>query len=383
MDVLEPIEPGGMPGPVSPPSLGQPFGDPYGVTETMDAAPAPRRRRLTRALIATAVVAGIAGAAIGIGVSGNSGRSTLTFRPAASTGSSSSSGSSSSPGNTKHVRPGRRFGRIVAGTVSKVSGSAITVTLPKGTQTATVTTNAKTVYRKIVQGKVSDIKAKDTVAVIGTTASNGHLNATYIAIVPADLVKPAPATGTPKAPKMPPAPATPPAGAPRPNLPRLNNVVLGQVSSVNGTSFVVTRRDGTTVTVDTSTTTTKVFEEVAAKSSDVVANVHIAAIGTPGTTPLSLTATRIEILPAGLASQSGPMFGPGFGFGLPFGPGFGVPFGPGFGPGGFGGPGFARGFGHGWGPRGPMGKPGTGSGSSSGSSGSSNSGTATPQSVSA
>ncbi len=84
MDVLEPIEPEGSssaPGPLSPPSLGHPLGDPYAPTAPV---PQPRRRRLIQALVATAVVAGIAGAAIGIGVAeGSSGRSTLTFRSAA------------------------------------------------------------------------------------------------------------------------------------------------------------------------------------------------------------------------------------------------------------------------------------------------------------
>ena len=395
MDVLEPIEPEGIPGPTTPPSLGHPLGDPYALPETelaAEFAPAPHRRRLGRALVATAVVAGIAGAAIGVGVAGSHGRATLTFQPAATTGGSGSTGSSSSA-RKPHNRQALWSGRIVAGTVSKVNGHTITVSTLKTNTTETITTNTDTKYGKIILGKVSDIKTQQTVAVLGTSASNGQVTANYVVIVPAGLLTPP--AGAPKAPANAPKhpfPFDPPEGAPNfappkapagaPALPRLGGLVIGKVTSVNGTSFVVTRRDGTKVTVNT-TSTTKVIEQATATAADVVVNAHIVAIGTPGTTANTMTASRIEILPASLASLSPS------GLGLPFALPFALPFGGAFGgPGSFGfgfGPGMRMGHGFGgWGMRGPDGQPANGSGSGSGSSsGSSSSGTATTQSVSA
>jgi hypothetical protein len=363
MDVLEPIEPEEGPARLGPPPLGQPLGDPYGAP----AGPAPRRRRLIQAVVATALVAGLVGTAIGIGVAGTNGRATLAIRPAAST--SGQSGSSGSSGATDWPRKGAglRFGRIVGGTVTKVSGDTITVATPFTNQTATVTTTAQTVYRKIVLGQVSDIKNQDKVAVVGTTAANGHLTASFIAIIPTDLVKPAPPAGAPATPP-PGAPATPPPGV-KPMVPRLTlpNIAIGTVSSFNGTSFVVTRRDGTKVTVDTNSAT-KVLKEVAATKAEVVPNTRIIAVGTPGATVGTLTASRIEILPASLPGAAGVAgaAGPGFGFGFPFG----LPFGPGLRAG--------HGFGHRWGPA-PAGQPGTGPATGGRSSGSA---PATPQSVS-
>jgi hypothetical protein len=389
MDVLEPIEPEGIPGPTTPPSLGHPLGDPYAqpatgaLSEPMPAA-APHRRRLGRVLVATAVVAGIAGAAIGVGVAGSHGRSTLTFQPAATTGGSGSSGSSSSSKAAK-AHNGRefRFGRLVAGTVSKVNGNTITVTTAKAGTTDTITTNGQTKYGKIVLGKVTDIKTQQTVAVVGKAGTTANtLTASYVAIIPAGLLKPP--AGAPAPPANAPAHPMPkpPAGAPS-LPPRLRNIVIGQVSSVNGTSFVVTRRDGTKVTV-TTTSTTKVIEQATATAADVVVNTHIVALGTPGTTANTLTASRIEIIPASLASMAPTGFGFAFGpLGLPFGgfggPGFGGFGGPGGGP--FGGPGMrfgGHGFGGGWGMKGSNGQPGAGSGSGS-SSGSSSAGSVTPQ----
>ena len=79
---------------------------------------------------------------------------------------------------------GMPFGRGgIMGTVEKIEGSVITVTIPDGT--VNVITSDSTTVQKMDSGSLTDIKTGDSITVSGDRQDDGSIQATSIVIAPA------------------------------------------------------------------------------------------------------------------------------------------------------------------------------------------------------
>ena len=77
---------------------------------------------------------------------------------------------------------GRRGGRGVGGAIESVEGNTLTVTTPRGP--VTVTTDAETTVRKMVEGSLEDLKQGAQIRVIGPRDEDGNVTATAITLIP-------------------------------------------------------------------------------------------------------------------------------------------------------------------------------------------------------
>jgi hypothetical protein len=202
-----------------------------------------------------------------------------------------------------HARMGGhgRFGIVRGGgggTITQISGSALTVRTQEGTET--VTTSGSTQYMKDRQSiAFSDLKVGDVVRVIPDATS----------------AKPAtPGTGTITATR----------------IVVVEPMLAGRVAAIDGSTVSLVGRDGRELTV-TLTDATRYFNGTqGADRAAVTVGSHIAATGSQDSVT-HLTASTVTVLPAS-GSGAGPM-----GRGLPGRPGhFGPGGGGGFAPGGFG-----------------------------------------------
>jgi hypothetical protein len=148
-----------------------------------------------------------------------------------------------------------------AGVVTNVNGDTLTITGFDGT-THTVTLNGSTRYQKAGQSAAqSDVTTGTAIEVEGTLNSDGSLSAVRVTI----------------------------------QTPRLD----GQVSAVNGSSYTIKGRGGSTYTVASTSSTVYVNADgSAATASAVKSGVSISAEGTLSSDGKTLTALRIVILPA-------------------------------------------------------------------------------------
>lgn len=145
----------------------------------------------------------------------------------------------------------------VAGTISKIDATTITVTL-NGNKTATVKTDSTTVYRQAGQAiSRSDLAAGQRVVAAGTTASDGSLLAQAVNVQPA--------------------------------------LVYGTVTKKSGSTLTISTVGGGTATVRVNSKTTY---QVAGKSSPTLADVAVGdgivaqgVLGKDG----SLTATAVRV----------------------------------------------------------------------------------------
>jgi len=181
----------------------------------------------------------------------------------------------------------------------------------------------------VTTATLADVNVGDHVAVFGTDTDN-TVTATKVAI------------GGPGGPGH----ADGPGGGHGPSFGGTPPAAFGTVASVGTDTFTLTSRDGTTVTVKVSGSTTYEDPSVTtATLADVKVGDHVAVFGTD--TDNTVTATKVAVGGPGGPGQGG---GPG-----PGGPGQG-------GPGGFGGPGGGR-----WAPSTSKGTSSSGAASSGGS----------------
>ena len=166
----------------------------------------------------------------------------------------------------------------VAGVVTNVNGSTVTMTGFDGAS-HTVNLTGATRYKKAgATATSSDVATGVALAVQGSLNGDGSITAVLVTIrVPS---------------------------------------VAGQVTSVQGTSYTITGRFGSTVTVNATSTTTYISpngSQVAA--STVVSGTYILAQGTLSADGKTLTAQRIVVVPMnGGFAEYGRGFGGGFGF---------------------------------------------------------------------
>ena len=175
---------------------------------------------------------------------------------------------------------------VQGGVVTGVSGTTLTVTGFDGT-THTIAVSASTRYQKAGQAAtLADIAAGTSIAAEGTRNADGSLAAVRVTI----------------------------------QVPRLH----GQVTAVNGTSYTVSDREGSTSTVVTSGSTTySNADGTAATVSSLKVGAAIDAEGSLSSDGKTLTALRITVELAGAGTGRGPG-GPGHGDG----PGYGDSDGP-------------------------------------------------------
>lgn len=254
----------------------------------------PGRRRIGRGRAAalaggTALLAGLGGGTYAV-VAGASGVSSTPVLDAATTAPSAAP----RPVPAAHGRWGWRGG--VAGLITSIGSSSLTVQRPDGT-TVQVTVTSATTYRSGTTALTLDkLSAGEDVLVVPTSATAGS--------------------------------STPTAASVR----VVGPVIAGRVVSVSGSTVVVSDPQGFYRTVITSSATTVTGSDGKASSlAAVQPNTRIAALGAIAADHTDLDATAIRILPA---MPTGPVPGP-MGPGGPMGPrggwlgGFG---GPGGGP---------------------------------------------------
>jgi hypothetical protein len=174
----------------------------------------------------------------------------------------------------------------LAGTVTAVSSSSLTLKQLDGTS-STIVLNSATTYRLAGQASsASALAAGEQVLVAGSLASDGTFTASTVEILPAR--------------------------------------VTGTVSGTTASSITVTDRSGAKVTVDVGSSTSF---QVPGVSNATLANVTVGAtIAASGTRNAdgSLNATVVRVLPAG-PSGAGPMGGRGMRGGWGWGAGDGQP----------------------------------------------------------
>ena len=169
-----------------------------------------------------------------------------------------------------------------AGVVTNVSSTGITLTGFDGAS-HTVSVTGQTRYQKAgASAAPSDVTVGTAIVAAGTLDSSGTLTAVRVTI------------------RVP--------------------TVAGEVTAVNGSSYTVTARFGTTHTVNATSSTTYVNRDgTATSASAVTAGTYIAAQGTLSADGKTLTAQRILVVPPdtdrgfgrhGFGS-GGPGFGPG------------------------------------------------------------------------
>ncbi len=235
-----------------------------------------RHRRSVRITSAAALALGLA---VGGGAIANAATSTSTStQPPASEMGPHSDG----PGGMG------RFGGTppaAMGTVASVGTDSFTLTARDGT-TVTVDVGSSTTYldHDVTSPSLADVKVGDHVAVFGTDSA-GTVTATKVAIGgPGGMGghDGHDGRGGPSGPGG--MGGTPPAA-------------MGTVASVGSDSFTLTTRDGTTVTVDVSSSTSYLkFGSTSAALGDVTVGAHVAVFGTD--TANTVTATKVGIAPS-------------------------------------------------------------------------------------
>ena len=159
------------------------------------------------------------------------------------------------------------------GTVTSVGSNTFALTTHDGT-TVTVDVSSSTTYvDPAVTSLVLDVKVGDHVAVFGTDTSD-TVTATKVAIGGPD------GHGGPRPGGHDGFGGTPPAA-------------FGTVKSVGSNTFTLTTHDGTTVTVDVSSSTTYVESGARHRSPTVKVGDHVAVFGTD--TSDTVTATKVAI----------------------------------------------------------------------------------------
>jgi hypothetical protein len=195
------------------------------------------------------------------------------------------------------------------GVVTNVNGSTLTITGFDGAS-HTINTDSNTRFDKAgATAALSDVTNGAAIVAQGPVASDGTMTAVRITI----------------------------------QLPRL----AGQVTAVNGSSYTISGRFGSSDTVNTTSSTTYVNANGSnAASSAVISGTYIMAEGTLSSDGKTLTAQRITVVPARGGRSGGDSDNGGFGhrgrggFGQGSGQG-------GFSQGGFGNGGFGQGLGNG------------------------------------
>lgn len=121
-------------------------------------------------------------------------------------------------------RGGGRRGPGVAGTITAISGNAITVKTQNGNTTQVDTTD-QTRFRKDRQDvKLTDFKVGDTVFVRGEKGSDGSVKAEMVAVLPAGMQNNF-----------------------REGMGK--NFIMGEIKAINGTQIEIARPDGQTQTI--------------------------------------------------------------------------------------------------------------------------------------
>jgi hypothetical protein len=175
--------------------------------------------------------------------------------------------------------------------VATVGTNSFTLTSHDGT-TVTVDVSPSTTYADpaVSSASLADVKVGTHVAVFGTDNAN-TVAATKVAI------------GDGHGPG---APGGPGGSGPRGGTPP---ATFGTVASVGSNTFTVTAHDGTTVTVDVSSSTTyREFGVTSASIADVKVGTQVAVFGTE--TGNTVTATTV-----GIGAPHGTQTGPGHGHG--------------------------------------------------------------------
>jgi hypothetical protein len=184
----------------------------------------------------------------------------LGVKAATGGGGSSSATASAQNGGPGGAAGARRGGQGTFGTLQSVDGSTLTIAGPNG-NTTTVLTSSSTKFAKAVTGAVGDIKVGDHVMARGTADGANALSAQRITDTGTD-----PGLGARGQGRRPGGngngnpPGSIPANGPAANGAPPNGgpgtSAFGTVKSINGTSFDVAQTDGTTKTVNTTSSTT-------------------------------------------------------------------------------------------------------------------------------
>ena len=248
-------------------------------TEANPLATLDRRRRGVKVTYAAAV-------ALGLAISGG-----------AVAGAASGPTSSTTPSTTITEGPGGHHGfggtpPAAFGTVASVGADSFTVTTHDGTK-VTVDVSGTTTYvdPAVATPSFADVKVGTHVAVFGTDTSN-TVSATKVAVGGPDRD----GGGGPGGPRG--GDGTPPAA-------------FGTVASVGTSTFTLTSRDGTKVTVDVSSSTSYMeFGKTSASIADVTVGAHVAVFGTDTDNTVTATKVGIESATAGPGGSAGPG-GPG------------------------------------------------------------------------
>jgi endonuclease V-like protein UPF0215 family len=165
-------------------------------------------------------------------------------------------------------RGDRQDGTRAGGVVASVSGTTITVTGRNGTTKAIQTTSSTTFTLDGAASSLSAIAAGQYFRAQGTTDSNGVFTATNVA-----------------------ASTTAPQGrGDRQEGTRAGGVVAG----VSGTTITVTRRNGTTKAIQTTSSTTFTLDGAASSLSAIAAGQYLRATGTTDSNGV-FTATSVVV----------------------------------------------------------------------------------------
>ena len=208
-------------------------------------------------------------------------------------GSAVASASGSTTSTTPAPHGGHDFGGTpptAFGTVASVGANTFTLTTHDGT-TVTVDVTSSTTYvdRAVTSPSLADVTVGAHVAVFGTKAAS-TVTATKVAVGGPDGDGPGQGPGGPGF------------GGTRP-------AAFGTVASVGANTFTLTTHDGTTVTVDVTSSTTYREDGVTSPSlGDVKVGTMVVVFGTD--TANTVTATSV-----GIGAPHGPMGGPGDGDG--------------------------------------------------------------------
>ncbi len=228
-----------------------------------------RRRRAVR-------VASVAGLALGLAAGGSA------VAGATTSGSSGANSTSTGQPPTGGMPPNGGSPPAVVGTVATVGSNSFTVKAKDGS-TVTVDVSSSTTYRDrdVTSPTLANVTVGEMVAAFGTETSN-TVTATSVDI------------GGPGGPGGHGGPGGSPPAA------------VGTVATVGSNSFTIKTKDGTTVTVDVSSSTTYRDRDVTSPTlANVTVGEMVAAFGTE--TSNTVTATSVDIGgPGGPGGHGGP-----------------------------------------------------------------------------
>jgi hypothetical protein len=233
------------------------------------------KKRMSRMIgVPTAVVLGIFVTGAGAGVA------SAATHSATSTHAHASLTASSAKPRANQFGPGAMPGGCngVGGDVTALTSSAITVLNREGTSTTYAITSTTTVTKDRASSTIAALALGENVHI--SVSSTDATTATSIDVVPANIA--------------------------------------GKVTAVSGDTISITGPDGTTGTIDVTSSTTYAKSGATASLSDVTVGSFVFAEGTFGATPTTIDATSVGI------GQPSPGTGPGpgaFGGGGPGGPG--------------------------------------------------------------